>query len=101
MKPAFGHPVFAGLIAVTWFARSLLGFEYAGLVLLLLCLVYPYYCVQLLMLWRMRRHQVWATRMGVNPTYIPSWPRGWAAAYIGFFFAIAGGVMGLESLLEL
>lgn len=94
-----GHPIFAALIAAAWCARNLFGFEFAGLVLLLVFFVYPYYCVQLLMQWRMRRHQVWARRMGVSPTYAPSWPRGWAATYVGFFLMIAGSVVGIERLL--
>lgn len=68
--------------------------------LLLLFLVYPYYCVQLSMQWRMRRHQAWARRLGVKPTYVPS-ARRWPGVYVGFFFAIVGVVMGLESLLGL
>lgn len=101
MRPVIGHPIFAALFAAAWCARTLLGFEYAGLVVLLLFFLYPYYCVQLLMQWRMRRHQVWARRVGVCPTYVPSSYRIWAGVYIGFFFAVAGGVMWFEKLVGL
>ena len=100
MTPVVGHPIFVGLLAVSWFVTRVLGFEYAGLVLLLLVILYPYYCVQLLMQWRMRRHQVWAQRVGVNPTYVPSSPRAWAAIYVWFFFAVTGGLVGFEKLLR-
>ena len=101
LTPVVGHSVFIGLITAAWISRNVFGYEDAGPVLLLLFLVYPYYCVQLSMQWRMRRHQAWAMRLGVNPTYVPSWARGWAGVYVGFFFAIVGVAMGLESLLGL
>jgi hypothetical protein len=98
LSPIVGHGVFIGLIALGMFAKSVMKFEYAGIPLLILLMLYPYYCVQLLMQWRMRKHQIEARIRGMNPTYIPSSPRGWAAVYIGAFFAIAGVVLALEKL---
>ena len=98
MTPIVGHSFFIGFIALGLFAKNFMKFETAGIPLLLLLLWYPYYCVQLVMQWRMRQHQIDARRGGVNPSYTPSDPRGWAAVYIGAFFAIAGVVITLDNL---
>jgi hypothetical protein len=98
MRPIVGHSVFIGLIALFLFAKNFMKFEYAGIPLLLLLLLYPYYCVQLVMQWRMRQHQIDARRSGVNPSYAPSSPRGWATVYIGAFFTIAGVLIALDNL---
>lgn len=99
MRQTIGHPIFVALIAFTLFAKHYLHHEYAGIPLLILLFLYPYYLVQLLMQRRMRTHGAFARRAGVTPRYIPSSPRWWSATYIGFFFAIAAIVVGVEMLL--
>jgi hypothetical protein len=98
MRPIVGHSFFIGLIALSMLAKNVMKVETAGTPLLLLLLWYPYYCVQLVMQWRMRQHQIEARRSDVNPSYTPSDPRGWAAVYIGAWFAIAFVVITLDRL---
>ena len=99
LPPRMGHPIFAALLAVALFAKTVLGAEYAGLALLLLLFVYPYYLVQLLMRLRMQKHLAFARRVGSSPSYVPSSMRGWAAVYIGCFLAISAVVIGTDKLL--
>lgn len=99
LPPKVGHPLFAALLAVALLAKSVLGAEYAGLALLLLLFVYPYYLVQLLMRSRMKKHLAFAREVGVWPSYVPSNMRGWAAVYVGGFFATAAVVVGADKLL--
>jgi hypothetical protein len=99
MSPAVGHPLFAVLFGAAMLAKDVLGAEYAGLALLLLLFLYPYYLVQLLMSSRMRRHQAYMHTFGVKPSYVPENIRLWAAVYIGCFFASAVVIIGAEKLL--
>jgi hypothetical protein len=94
-----GHPLFAALLAIALLAKNVLGAEYAGLALLLLLFVYPYYLVQLLMRSRMQKHLAFARKAGVRPSYVSSDMRGWAAVYIGGFFVTSAVVIGAEKLL--
>ena len=96
LAPKLGHPLFAALFALALTAKSVLGAEYAGLPLLLLLLVYPYYLVQLLMRLRMQKHLALANNTRVRPSYVPYSIRGWAAVYIAGFFATAALVIGAD-----
>ncbi|MEO8023534.1 hypothetical protein [Polaromonas sp.] len=99
LPPKVGHPLFAALLAIALLAKSVLGAEYAGLALLLLLFLYPYYLVQLLMRARMQKHLAFAQKVGVWPSYVPSNMRSWAAVYIGGFFATGVVVLGADKLL--
>ncbi len=100
LKPVLGHGLFAGLIVLSLIAKNVLRFEWVGLPLLLLLFLYPYYWVQLVMQWRMRKHLAEARRLHKEPDYVPTSPRGWAAVYIGAWFALAATVVGAEKLLS-
>lgn len=98
VKAAVELPIFGVLFGLAILAKNVFGQSFAGVALIALLLISPYYVVQLVMEWRMREHQRSALGQGVKPSYVPSDARGWAALYIGVFFATSAVIVGLDRL---
>ena len=95
LRPTVGLPLFAALFVCALAAKNALGADEAGLVLVLLLFVFPYYLMQLLMRWRLRQH---AKRHGPNVRYVPSASRVWASVYLGCWFLTAWAVTLMDRL---
>lgn len=98
LSPRVGLPIFSALFLTALLAKNIFEMQYAGLLLILLLLVFPYYLVQLLMQWSMRRHRQLLLGSGRRPSYVPSNARSWAAVYIGAFFLSTYVVIVLDKL---
>ena len=100
MRPVAGFSLFFFLLAISFYSKRVLGVEYAGLVFILLLLVFPYYVVQLTMKWRMEQHLLHVQRLDTKPSYVPSNPNRWASIYIAVFFITGYLFFAIDKLLK-